>query len=64
MRQKIHQGEVFEYFPKKDSSEHGRDLNPKPQFLVTAEAYLATTYGPNISDFYDLSLHWVFVVHE
>ena len=26
------------------------------------EAYLSATFGPNISDFFDLCLHWVSVV--
>ena len=47
---------------RKWPGEHGRELHPKAKFLVTAKAYLSATLGPNISDFYDLCLHWVSVV--
>ena len=30
--------------------DHGQELHPKLKFLVTAEAYLSTTFVPNISD--------------
>ena len=43
-------------------AEHGRELHAKPKFLDTIKAYLATTFGPNSSDFFDLCLHWVSVV--
>ena len=37
-------------------------LHPKPKILVTVEAYLSATFGPNIADFFDLCFHWVSVV--
>ena len=44
----------------------GAELHFKPIFLVTAEIYLNIclphTFDPNISDFYDLCLHWASVV--
>ena len=33
---------------RKWPTEHGRELRPRPKFLVTAEAYLSATFGPNI----------------
>ena len=35
-----------------------------PKRLVTAEAYLSATFGPNISDFFDSSFHLVSIVRE
>ena len=32
---------------RKWPAEHGRELHPKPKFLVTVKAYLSTTLGPN-----------------
>ena len=51
---------------KKWSAEHDQELHPKAKFLVTAKAYiyLCTAFGPNISDFFDLCLHWVSEVLE
>ena len=49
---------------RKWPGEHGRELHPKSKFLVTTEAYLSATFGQNISDFFDLYLHWVSVVRE
>ena len=45
-------------------AKHSRELHPKPKFLVTAEAYLYATFGPKISDFFDLCLHWVSLVRD
>ena len=42
-----------------------RKSTPTPKFLGTAEAYFVCHIGPHrptFSDFFDLSLHWVFVV--
>ena len=47
---------------RKWPAEHGRELHTKPKFLVMAKAYLSATFGQNISDFFDLYLHWVSVV--
>ena len=39
-------------------------LQPNITFVVTIEAYLSATFGPNISDFFDVCLHyWVSLVH-
>ena len=51
-----------EWMIRKWPAEHGLELYLKPKFLVTAEACLSATFGPNISDFFDLCLHWVSVV--
>ena len=50
------------HYLRKLSAEHGQELHPHPKFLVMAEAHLSATFGPNFSDFFDLCLHWVFVV--
>ena len=47
---------------RKWPTQHSRELHPKR--LVTAEAYLSATFGPNISDFFDSSFHLVSVVRE
>jgi hypothetical protein len=47
---------------RKWPAEHGRELHPKPKFLVTVKAYLSATFGANILRLFDLSLHWVSVV--
>ena len=52
------------YMIRKWSAEHGQALHSKPKILVTFEAYLSATIGPNISDWFDLWLHWVSVVRE
>lgn len=43
---------------RKWPAEHGRELHSNPKVFVTAEAYLSTTFGPNISD----SSDWVSIV--
>ena len=35
--------------------EHSQELHPKSKFLVMTEAYLSTTFGPNLSDFFDFA---------
>jgi hypothetical protein len=47
---------------KKWSAEHDQELHPKAKFLVTAKAYLSAPFVPNISNFFDLCLHWVSVI--
>ena len=39
-------------------------LHSKPKFLAKAKTYLSATFDPNISDFLDVCLHWVSVVHD
>ena len=39
-------------------AEYDQELHPKPKFLVTAKAYLSTTFIENILDFIDLCPHW------
>ena len=44
---------------------YGRSTNVchlRPKFLITAEAQMSAIIGPNISDFFDLSLKWASVV--
>ena len=48
---------------RKLPAEQGQELQHKPNFLVTAEAYLSATFSQNISDFFDLCIHWLSVVH-
>ena len=45
-----------EYRVRKYPAEHGWELHPKPKYLVTFQAYLSVTFGPNISGFLDLCL--------
>ena len=47
---------------RKWPAEQGQELHPKPKFFVTAELYLSATFGPKISDFFDLCLNWMSVV--
>ena len=47
---------------RKFRADRGRELHPKPIFLVTAKAYLSATFGPNISDIHDFCLHCLSVV--
>ena len=49
---------------RKGPAKHGQELHSKSKFLVKAEAYLSATFGPKISDFFDICLHWVSVVRE
>ena len=37
-------------------------VHPKTKFLVMAQAYLSAIFGPNISNFFYLCLHWASVV--
>ena len=46
----------------KKMAKHGQELHLKAKFLVIAESYLSATFNPNISDFFDLSLHCASVV--
>ena len=39
---------------RKWPAEHDLELYLKPKFLVTDEAYLSATFGPNILVFFDL----------
>ena len=40
---------------RKWPAEHGREIHPKPNFLVMAKTYLFV--GPNISDFFYLCIY-------
>ena len=40
-----------------EMSKHSQELHPEAKFLVTAKSYLSATFNPNISDFFDLSVH-------
>ena len=44
-------------------AKHSREIHPVLKFLVIAEPYLSATINPNISDFFDLCLHWAFFFH-
>ena len=47
---------------RKWPAEHGRELHPKPYFLLRPmHTYLSATSGPNITKF-DLCIYWVSVV--
>ena len=41
---------------------HFRKSNPTPKFLGTTKGYFVCHIGQNISDIFDLCLHWVSVV--
>ena len=38
-------------------------IKPQTQ-IVTAEAYFSAKFGPNVSDFFDLCLHWVLMMKD
>ena len=46
---------------RKQPAEHGREVLSKLKSLVTANAYLSATFGPNI---FHLCHHWVSIVRE
>ena len=49
---------------KKMSYRTRSKITLQPKFLVMSEAYLSASFGPNISDFFDLCLHWLSIVRD
>ena len=49
---------------RKWPAEQGQELHPKPKLLAATKGCFSATFDPNTSDFFDLSIHWVSVVHD
>ena len=50
------------FLPSKSVTSTAKKLHPRHNFLVTIEAYLSHL-AQTFQNFFDLCLHWVFIVH-
>ena len=65
MSKRLHDILTLDFSTQALTPERDQELNPNSSFYaVPPEAYLSANFGPNKIDFFNLCLHWAFLVHD